>query len=107
MDLVQHLSLLFAVLSVGVMEYWYQKDRKILNYLVPAAMWLGHAIAFYTYRILVIDGFLYSPGGQFFTTWSAFLRFHAIFTIFTFVLIMSNIIHDLEGWVWKKITRFK
>lgn len=98
MIIVQDLSLFFAILSFILMFYWARKNPGIKNYLIPVSMWMGHNLVFYIAYFLYINGVNYhfTFNSIFFSNWSAYLRFHGIFTVFYFLTIMSDITHDIE-----------
>ncbi len=83
--------------------YWSRKDKRVRLYLVPAILWISHILLFYVVFLLdtakIID--LHAYDRYIFTDWSAYLRFHGVFTVYYFVVIESNIFNDIKKGVTK------
>lgn len=105
MTTIQHTTLFFSILTIIVLVYWDRKNKDIRLYSVPAMLWVGHTIVYYIALILHYNFGFPFPSPTFHAIWSAFLRFHGIFTVFYSILIMSNIVHDIKKGVkalWKR-----
>ncbi len=107
MNIIQDMTLFFSILTLITMVYWGARNKRIRLYLVPVGLWISHIIIFYIARILDSAGIigLHNYDRFLFTNWSAYLRFHGVFTVFYFVVIESDIVNEIKRVVksWMKI----
>jgi hypothetical protein len=85
-EALQFLSLLIVVATLLLLMGQIKRDKTKRLWVFPMAIWMDHAIVFYT--VLILNRY-YDPiqlPNEFFTNWSATLRLHGYLTIFVIEL---------------------